>query len=202
MGSPPDWLLLASPVVALFASVLSASIAYATVRSSNRNQAEQRQLQRNLQQVDLEEKKQADLRTQRREAYRTMGRLGTTVDPSKPYELADLAEAHFDVEMMSDSAEVQEAAANLYRAAFDARKEARRAWKSRVRPAHKDPDVELAVRRAHEMKGRFMDAARKELGLPPRPMQRQYPLEIRQVMMPPVAQDGSRFPWWRRVFGV
>ncbi len=112
-----------------------------------------------------------------------------------------MAESHFDVEMLTDSTEVQEAVANLYRAAHDARKEARRAWEAGFRPATKDPEVELAVHRTHELKGRFMDAARKELGLPDRPRQRQNPLEVRQVMLPSEPRNSSRTPWWRRWFG-
>ncbi len=200
MGSLPEWVVLASPVVAFLSSLVSASVAWASIRASNRNQGQQRELQRAMQQVDIEEERQADLRTKRREAYRTMGWRATMVDPTEPFGFSDLAEAHFDVEMLTDSTEVQEAAANLYRAAHDARKEARRAWEAGFRPATKDPKVELAVRRTHELKGRFMDAARGELGLPDRPMQRQNPLEIRQVMLPSEAGGVPRVPWWRRVF--
>lgn len=201
MDSLPEWVVLASPVVALLASVVSALVAVAAIRSNDRNQREQRALQQNMQHADMEEKRQTDLRAERQGAYRKMGRVATIIDASKPYELTDLAEAHYEVEMLTNSSEVQEASGELYRAALDARRVARRVWTSGVRPVHKDNVVRLAVRRTHEVKGRFMDAARSELGLPARPLQAEYPLQIRQVMVPTDTQNGpERAPWWRRFF--
>jgi type II secretory pathway pseudopilin PulG len=200
-SSVAPWVVLASPIVALVSSIVSAIVAGLAIRSNNRSQAQQRELQERMQQADLEERRRTDLRTERRGAYRTMGRITTTVDASKPYELVDLAEAHFEIEILTNSAEVQEAAAELYRAPFDARRLARDAWKARIRPATKDAEVKVAIRRMHELKGRFVDAARSELGLPPRPMQARYPLEIRQVILPSGAQESSEGPWWRRMFG-
>lgn len=108
-SSLPMWVILAGPIVALLASAASTVVAVLAIRSNNRSQERQQQLQEWMQQAELEERRRTDLRTERRAAYRTMGRITTTVNVSKPYELSDLAEAHFEIEILTNSAEVQEA---------------------------------------------------------------------------------------------
>jgi hypothetical protein len=186
VGSLPEWVVLASPAVAFLSALVSAGVAAGAIRSSNRNQKEQRTLQQAMQQAEIAEKKQTDLRTERREAYRTLTRITKTVDPTQPYALGDLSDAYSEVELLTESPEVLQAAAELYNAAFQARKVARAKYNAGYLRPEKDEFVKKVIERSQEKRLAFLDAARVELGLPPSPTPlQQLQVSVRELLVQP-----------------
>jgi hypothetical protein len=167
------WVAVGSLVVALTAIVA------AEVREYRRQKHEV-----SIKDAEFENQRQADLRTERREAYRTFARITKTVNPAEPYKLSDLALAFSEIELLTDEPKVLETARDLFGSSFEARKVARKAWESGTRPAEKDEHVLETFRQSQEARDRFLDAARFELGLPPRPELQWAPPELRELMQP------------------
>lgn len=161
MTTLPTWLVVVLGLAGPFVAVVAIIAAELSERS-------RRQLDKELKEAELDESRRKDLRTERRATYRVFSKTTKTIDPNE-FKLFDLWETHSEIELLTDDPRVLRAASNLYLAARDARRAARDAWESGVRPAGKDPRVADAVRRMEEMRERFIDAARAELGLPPRP---------------------------------
>ena len=106
--------------------------------------------ERRLQEQQREHERVQWLLAERRRAYAQLASLSATVSKSKPYELKDLAEAHSEIELLSDSGAVVASAWDLYGAQFQARKKAR----------------ELAeAGRIPEEEEEYLKRARHELGL-------------------------------------
>lgn len=167
MGSTvPLWVVL---LVGLASPLASFGTAWITMYWSHKRETRRLGHEKEMQHTELEEQRQADLRDQRREAYRTLARITKTIDPTQPYELRDLAEAYSEIELLTESPEVLQAAAHLYDATFQARKLARLKWNAGTRPAEKDHFVQQSVLRSQEQRDVFLDAARVEIGLPPSP---------------------------------
>jgi hypothetical protein len=109
MASLPDWIVLASPVVALSSSGVSAAVAAVAIRSNNRNQKEQRELQQRLHQQGLEERSLSTLRDERIEAYSTLARLTKTMALEAPEDpLPAVYEALSQVEILTQDPKLRE----------------------------------------------------------------------------------------------
>jgi hypothetical protein len=116
-----------------------------------------------MQLTELGDKRWEKQREERLQAYRTMAMLTATVDPTEPYELKDLADAYTEIELISDSPEIIDAAWRLYGDTFRARKAAREVWQAGIRPAEQDESVRLAIEKSHERRDRFIQAVKTDL---------------------------------------
>ena len=167
MGSSvPLWVVL---LVGLASPVASFGTAWITVFLANNRDLRRLDHEKDRQQAELEERRRADLRDQRREAYRTLARTTKNVDPTQPDDMTDVGEAISEVELLTESPAVLEAATTLLGATAQARKVARKRYTAGHQHPEKDDFVRTYIRRAGEKRDAFVEAARIELGLPPSP---------------------------------
>jgi hypothetical protein len=174
--------------------------------------------QRDARRLDQEWKMK--LRDDRKSAYATMARITKSMDVDDPLKIDDLAEAHSEIEMLTEDSQVLDAAEQVLYAAHAgrqalAKKNIAMDDESATHPTHK----KLAVRRFEDAKEEldkyrtlFVNSARKELGLGPRPsMASPEPREEPETASPamegvetPIAQEKpvSRWrSWVHRLFG-
>jgi hypothetical protein len=109
------------------------------------------------------------LRDERLRAYLTLARTTRGVDPTQPYDMADVAEALSEVELLTESPEVLEAATTLHGATALARRVVRKRYTAGDPRPERTDFVRNFIRRAAAARNAFIGAARTELGLPPSP---------------------------------
>src|SRR5215212_10650028 len=82
-SSVPLWVVL---LVGLASPVASFGTAWITVFLANKRDLRRLDNEKDRQQAEMEERRRADLRDQRREAYRTLARTTKGVDPTQPFD--------------------------------------------------------------------------------------------------------------------
>lgn len=156
------WAALITALATLLGVVLTLLI---TTRTTNSREAKR-----------LQHEREMKLREDRQKAYATMARITKGMDVDDPLQIDDLAEAHSEIEMLTEDLQVLDAAEQVLHAAHAARQ--KMAHKkdatedSTSHPAHR----ELAIRGFEDAKAdldkyrtAFINLARKELNLGPRP---------------------------------
>jgi hypothetical protein len=200
----PLWVVL---VVGLASPVASFGTAWITVILANKRDLRRLDHERDRQQAELEERRLTDLRDRRREAYRTLAKTTKSVDPTQPYDMTDVAEAISEVEVLTESPAVLEAATSLLGATAQARKVARKSYTAGHQHPERNDFVRNYIRRAGEKRDTFVEAARIELGLPPSPAPlQQARASVRELLAQQNeenAQESSELqaetsrPWWQ-----
>ncbi len=121
MGSTvPWWVALAAPAVALLSTAV-------TLWFTNRGEEKRQEYEKARQEREIEERRWATLREERLRAYSTFARLTKRVDARNPSPEKELAEAHSEIEMLTDNAELILAATILLRDWGEAWEHGRRA---------------------------------------------------------------------------
>lgn len=159
-GTVPAWVALTS---ALAAPVVSGAGAYLTVLATNRRERERLASER-------QGKAEDEQRKDRLQVYRSLAKATRTIEPSDkpPEEMRDLADALAEIELLTDSPRLRDAANELFDATTRARNERDRYQKSydanagHVSAEVKDAEKE-AVERAEQLRARFIEAAKSEL---------------------------------------
>ena len=109
MGSTiPWWLALAAPVAALLSTAV-------TLWFTNRGEEKRQEYEQARQEREIEERRWATLREERLRAYLTFARLTKMVDAKNPSPETALGEAHSEIEMLTDNADLILAATMLLR---------------------------------------------------------------------------------------
>jgi len=162
----------------------------------------------------LQHEQEMKLREDRQKAYATMARITKGMDVDDPLQIDDLAEAHSEIEMLTEDSQVLDTAEQVLHAAHAGRQ----------RMAHKKAAIEeestahsarreLAIRGFEDAKKNldkyrtdFINVARKELGRgprpsPPSPTSQQGSETTSEEPETPPLPPRSAAPWWQRWFG-
>jgi hypothetical protein len=195
----PLWVVL---LVGLASPLASFGTAWITVRLTNSRELRRLRHERDLKEAEFEDKKRAELREERRKAYRTMSQITLFLNPREEYEFTDLAEAYSEIQLLTTSPAVLTSAWNLFGEANKARKRARDAYKAGIKDVANDPLTRISFAESQEMRKRFLDAAREELELSSLPAL-EAGMIIPRVVAPSQADDApAHRSWWRRFLRV
>jgi hypothetical protein len=139
-----------------------AAIVAAEVRDRRRLDHE-----REMQQLELEERRLSTLREERLRAYSTMARLTKIVDAENPDPAPDLAEAHSEIEMLTDNPELTTAAAVLMQAWGDAWDRARAALEAGAENPYGSSEFKTLKELLDRHRTTFIRLARDEMKVEP-----------------------------------
>ena len=125
----------------------------------------------------LQHEQEMELREDRQRAYATMARTTKGMDVDDPLQIDDLAEAHSEIEMLTEDPLVLEAAGKVLYAAHAVRQATAHKKnaiedESASHPGHKELAIsgfEDAKQNLDKCRTVFINVARKELGLGSRP---------------------------------
>ena len=157
----PWWVALAAPAVALLSTAV-------TLWFTNRGEEKRQEYEKARQEMEIEERRWATLREERLRAYSTFARLTKMVDAKNPSPEKELAEAHSEIEMLTDNAELILAATILLRDWGEAWEYGRRVIEEEENPYSTEEFVSMRDR----LDGRrtvFMRLAKDDTKLPALP---------------------------------
>jgi hypothetical protein len=134
-------------------------------------------------QVSLERSRQRHeralrLRDDRLRAYAALARLTNSVAAHEPLKTREFSEAYSEIEMLTDSAQLKEAANRLLEATVEAWHTARNTVEQGGGDPYGTPQYNVVRNRLEECRRDFIRLAQEELNAPE-----------------------QRGPWWRRWFG-
>jgi len=172
-------LALAAPVAALLSTVI-------TLFFTNRREAKRQEYEQERQEREIEERRWATLRDERLRAYSTFARLTKMVDAKNPSPETALGEAHSEIEMLTDNAELILAATILLQEWGEAWESAQRVIEEGEESPYSTAEFINFRNRLDSRRTVFMRLAKDETQppVPPRP-----------------SQESVQRPWWRRLFG-
>jgi hypothetical protein len=138
----PMWVVLAPSIVSLVVGLLSVVVAWTAIRSTHRR----------------------ELRAERREVYAKMARLTKVVLAEKPFQIEDLAEAHAEIQLLTDNQELVGQAQRLMESAAEARKAARDYYEKGIERPYSLPIVASKLQELNKQHLEFLRLAKQELG--------------------------------------
>ena len=192
------WAALITALATLLGVVLTLLI---TTRTTNSREAKR-----------LQHEQEMKLREDQQKAYATMARITKNMDVDDPLQIDDLAEAHSEIEMLTENSQVLDAAEQVLHAAHAARQKMAHKKEAMEDSISHTAHRELAVKGFEDAKAEldkyrtsFINLARKELGRGPRPS----PASLDSQTATEDAGDGAgrndqpnRRSWWRAFVGL
>jgi hypothetical protein len=110
----------------------------------------------------LEDRRLSKLREDRLKAYATLARVTKMVEAPDPLQVRDLAEAHSEIELLTDEQPLRDAADRLVQASGQARQKAGQARKVGRNP-YQTPEVKHAKETLDNCRSEFIQLAKEEL---------------------------------------
>ncbi len=111
----------------------------------------------------LEHERQMKIREERLRAYATLARLTKSVEATEPYQSKDVAEAHSEIEMLTDNSKLKVAADRLLGDALRWRKKARDWYIEGAENPYSHPEVVHARETTDRARNEFIRLAKEEL---------------------------------------
>jgi len=167
-----------------------AAIVAAEFRERRRLEHEQE-----IQRLEIEERRWSTLREERLRAYSTFARLTKTVDAENPSPAPALAEAHSEIEMLTDNPELTTAAAVLLQRWGVAWERSRKALEAGAENPYGMPEFQTLRDELDSRRTIFLRLARAEVA--PKALRRKEPPEVATPAEPrPGPERGLKQRWW------